>query len=150
MKNGKIPHRGKYKVKNIEKYKGDPDNVVYRSSWERAFFLWADKNPNVAKWSSEEIIIPYIYALDRSPHRYFVDGYLEFKNGDIKIIEIKPAKERKPPKKSAKNKRYLTEAATYIKNQNKWEAAKKYADLKGWKFEVWDENYLKKAKILKW
>ena len=51
--------KGKYRVKCREKYVGDVDNVVYRSSWERNTFAFLDTNPKVMKWASAEIWIPY-------------------------------------------------------------------------------------------
>ena len=42
-----MAYKGKYKVKNRSKYVGAVDNVVYRSSWERSFMVYADTNPNV-------------------------------------------------------------------------------------------------------
>ena len=148
----KLTYSGKYKIKNPEKYLGDHENIVYRSSWEKAAFLWADKNPDVVEWSSEEVVVPYYYPLDKRMHRYFVDIYLKFRDGNVILVEIKPRKETKRPRKSKKKKRgkYLQEAATYMKNQSKWSAATKYAEERGWKFQVWDEHFLKKAKILKW
>lgn len=149
MNFGKQTHKGKYRVKNPEKYIGNVDGVTYRSSWERAAFLWCDRSPDVAKWSSEEIVIPYRYAVDERLHRYFVDLYLEMKNGDKWIIEIKPSKETKPPRKGKSQKRYIQESMTYIKNQNKWEAASQFAKKQGWRFAIWDEHFLKRTGILK-
>lgn len=148
----KLTHKGKYRVRNVEKYDGDPDKVTFRSSWEKAAFIWADKNSNVVKWSSEEVVVPYIFSIDGKPHRYFVDLYLEFKSGPPIIVEIKPRAETKKPRKTAKKKRgrYLNEAHTFVKNQNKWAAAAKYAEERGWKFQIWDEVFLRKAKILRW
>ena len=61
-----------------------------------------------------------------------------------KTKEIKPKKETVPPKKGKrKTKRYAQEAYTFIKNQDKWEAANQYAEHKGWKFQVWTEDTLK-------
>ena len=54
-----MSYKGKYRVKNYRKYKGDPTSVIYRSLWERKFMQYCDKNPNVIEWSSEEIVIPY-------------------------------------------------------------------------------------------
>jgi len=51
--------QGYYKVSNIKKYVGDPNLVIYRSSWEFAFCKWCDASPSVLKWSSEPIKIPY-------------------------------------------------------------------------------------------
>jgi hypothetical protein len=57
--------------------------------------------------------------------------------GKTILVEIKPAKETKPPKR--KN---LKEAMTYMKNTSKWKYAKNYCDDRGWKFEIWTEKTL--------
>ena len=66
-------YSGRYIVKNKDKYNGDFDNVVYRSLWEKSVFSWCDANPKVKKWSSEEVVVPYYYEVDKKYHRYFVD-----------------------------------------------------------------------------
>lgn len=135
-------YSGKYKVKNRKKYKGDVDNVVFRSMWERNAFAWCDGNSDVKEWSSEEVVIPYFYEVDKRYHRYFMDLKITFQNGRTVLVEIKPAKETKPPKRPDKSKRYLNEAMTYVKNQNKWVAASKFAKDRGWEFEIWTEHKL--------
>ena len=47
MKREKSFYKGFYKVKNRNKYKGNPDNVIYRSSWELLVLKWLDNNPSV-------------------------------------------------------------------------------------------------------
>ena len=42
-----MAYSGKYNVTNKKKYKGDFDNIVYRSSWEYKVFEWCDANPKV-------------------------------------------------------------------------------------------------------
>lgn len=144
-----MAYSGKYKVKNRSKYSGDPDTVIYRSSWEKAVFNWCDNEPTVKSWSSEEVVVPYYWDIDKKYHRYFVDLKVTFTNGKTHLIEIKPDKETKPPKRPDKSKRYISEALTYTKNACKWEAAESYAKDRGWIFEVWTEKTLEKMKILK-
>ena len=55
-----MAYSGRYKVKNRRKYKDDPDNVVFRSLWERNAFKWCDNNSSVKYWVSEEVVIPYL------------------------------------------------------------------------------------------
>lgn len=142
-------YSGIYKVQNRDKYKGRVDEVVYRSRWELFAFKWCDTNENVIKWSSEEIVVPYVYEVDNKFHRYFLDLYIEFKNGEKLLVEIKPAEQTKPPKKpKKKTKRYIQEGFMYIKNQNKWTAAEKYAKRRGWKFVIWTENELTEMGIM--
>jgi len=150
MSFGKNTHKGKYRVKNVEKYVGDENKVTYRSSWERAAFLWADKSSRVKYWNSEEMVVPYRYTVDGRLHRYFIDLYLEMADGSKWLIEIKPSKECRPPTKRGKKKdRYLQESLTWVKNCNKWEAAKVFATKNGMTFAVWDEHFLKKSGIMK-
>jgi short-subunit dehydrogenase involved in D-alanine esterification of teichoic acids len=113
---------------------------VFRSLWERQVFKWCDDNPSIIKWSSEETVVPYRCKTDNKIHRYFVDLKIKTRDGKVWLIEIKPEKETKEPKKRKKTKRYINEVMTYIKNQSKWEAAKEYAENRGWKFDIWTEH----------
>jgi len=140
-------HKRRYIPINVKKYVGDPTNIIMRSSWETKFATWCDHNPSVVKWKSEETIIPYRCPLDNRIHRYFVDFQIQVQNkeGILKtyIVEIKPEKQTKPPIHPGKNtKRYLTEAATFVKNQAKWEAAKNWAKDRGYEFLILTEHHL--------
>lgn len=145
-----MAYRGKYRPKNFKKYKGDSTKIVYRSLWERNAFRWLDENPQIIKWSSEEVVIPYICGTDNKPHRYFMDLYFETSTGEKFIIEIKPKKETiapKKPKSGRQTKRYISESLTYIKNDAKWNAAQEYASDRGWKFAIWTEDTLRSLGI---
>ena len=144
-----MAYSGKYRVKNIKKYQGDPDKVTYRSSWEKACFIWCDNNTNIEKWSSEEVVVPYKWDIDKKMHRYFVDLKITFKDGKTILVEIKPDKETAPPKRPDKSRRYINEAMTYVKNMNKWEAANTYAKDRGWEFQIWTEETLHSMGIMK-
>ena len=99
-------YKGKFRTKNPLKYKGDMDNIVYRSLWELRFMKWCDMNPSIIEWGSETVIVPYISPIDKKVHRYFVDFYIKVKNknGAIQkyLIEIKPERFTKPPAIPAK------------------------------------------------
>lgn len=142
-------YSGKYKIKKPAKYDGDATTVTYRSMWERACFTWCERTADVVKWSSEEIIIPYYDQANKKQRRYFMDLRITFKNGETVLVEIKPDKQTKPPRKGKNKTRYLTESMTFVTNQCKWEAADAYAKKRGWKFVVWTEHTLKKMGILK-
>lgn len=143
-----MAYSGKYQVKNKRKYKGDSTSVVYRSHWEKMCFLWCDRHDQIVEWSSEEIVIPYYWEVDKKYHRYFVDLKIKFNTGETILVEVKPAKETEPPKKPDKSKRYISEAMTYVKNMNKWEAANEYANDRGWKFQIWTEHTLQSMGIM--
>ena len=143
-----MSYKGRYTIKKPEKYAGDPTKVVYRSLWERNAFRWCENNPDVKLWNSEDVVVPYVYSVDKSLHRYYVDLLIQMKNGKTYLIEIKPKKETSPPKSpKRKTKRYLNEQLTYIKNTDKWKAADKFAEHNGWKFQVWTEDTLKNLGI---
>jgi hypothetical protein len=143
-----MAYSGKYRVKNPNKYAGDHTKVVYRSLWEKYCFQWCDTNSEISSWSSEEVVIPYLYEVDKRYHRYFMDLKITYKNGKTVLIEIKPDKETKPPKFTGrKTKRYITEGLTYVKNMNKWSAAQSYAADRNWGFEIWTEDTLHKMGI---
>ena len=141
-------YSGLYKAKNTTKYKGDHTNIVYRSLWEKAVFQWCDKNPKVKGWSSEEIVVPYYYDVDKKYHKYYVDVKIVFEDKTL-LVEIKPEKETVPPVGAKRTKRYITEGLTYVKNMNKWEAADSYAKDRGWEFQVWTEKTLQEMKLMK-
>ena len=144
-----MAYKGHYKIKHPEKYEGDPNTVVYRSLWERYTFKWCDHNPDIKSWSSEEVVIPYLYEVDKKYHRYFVDLKITFNDGKTILVEIKPHAQTAPPKKpSRRTKRYINEGYTYIKNRNKWDAAAEFCENRGWHFEIWTEKYLTEKGIL--
>lgn len=143
-------YKGRYKPKNPKKYAGDPDNVVYRSMWERHVMRWCDDNSNVSQWVSEEVVVPYICGTDNRTHRYFIDFAIQFTDGKKILVEVKPFKEtKKPEKKQGKTRKtLLNESMTYIKNQSKWVAAREYALDRGWQFEIWTEKELTSMGIM--
>jgi len=139
--------QGKYVPKNPKKYAGNVSEIFARSSWERRMMVYFDTNPNVLKWSSEEVVLKYVSPLDNRIHRYYVDfaAMIQNKHGEVKkyLIEVKPLKETMPPQKKARNtQRYLTEVSTYLVNQKKWEAAREFCAKNGWEFEIITERHL--------
>lgn len=139
--------QGRYKPKNPKKYKGDHNNIIYRSSFERKFLCYCDMNKNILEYSSEEIVIPYRSPIDMKIHRYFPDFYIKEKTADgtIKkyIIEIKPYKQTiEPEVKRRKTKSYIYEALEYTKNSAKWDAAREWCLDRGYEFKILTEKDL--------
>lgn len=138
------PYQGKYTPEDKKKYRGDVNNIIYRSSLELRFFKQCDMRKSVTKWSSEELIIPYVCPVDGRPHRYFPDVVLEVEdvNGKkrVYVVEIKPDSQTRPPNKRKKD--YLYEAATWARNNAKWDAAKAYCKKRGWEFKLVTEKNL--------
>jgi hypothetical protein len=143
---GNKTYKGWFKPKNPQKYKGDPNNIVFRSSWENRVMKWLDEHPQVIWWGSEELHIPYISPVDNKKHRYFPDFIAKIKQKDGKVmtylIEVKPEKQTKMPTQTRKTKRFIQEAATYAVNQEKWRAADIFCQEHGWKFLIMTEKDL--------
>ncbi len=142
------PKKGIFRPLHPEKYKGDPTNIVYRSSWELKLMIELDKHPDVLMWNSEEIIIPYKSPLDNRKHRYFPDFWVKKRNkSDGKIveclIEIKPKAQTRPPKiQTAVTKKYITEVQTWGVNSSKWKAAQDYCKSRNMDFVILTEDDL--------
>jgi hypothetical protein len=140
-------HKRKFTPVNKEKYAGDVNNIIMRSSWETRFASWCDRNPSVVRWSSEETIVPYLCPTDNKVHRYFIDFKIrvQAKDGTTKtyLIEVKPLKQTKPPEyPGRKTQKYLTESIMFVKNQAKWKAASEYAKDRGYEFKIITEKEL--------
>lgn len=139
--------KSKYIPSYPKKYKGNPNNIICRSSWERKFCRWCDLNENILEWGSEEFWIPYLSPVDNKVHRYFPDFIIKVResSGDIKtyVIEVKPKKQTMPPKqKSRVTQSYLYEAKTYAVNQAKWKAAKEFCADRLIEFKIITEDEL--------
>ena len=139
--------KSKYKPSFPKKYKGDPNNIICRSSWERKFCHWCDLNENILEWGSEEFFIPYISPVDNRVHRYYPDFINKVKEqtGKVKtyVIEVKPQRQTVPPKKKSRiTKSFLYEAQTYAVNQAKWKAAQEWCADRLLEFKVITEKEL--------
>ena len=145
-------YKGKFKVKNPQKYIGDSTNVIYRSLMELNFMKWCERSEKVLKWNSEEVVIPYISPMDKKRHRYFPDFLIQTNKGWT-LVEVKPLVQTKPPKKILiekvtlkKKRRYVKAVKTWLVNEAKWNAAKKVCEVNGWKFELMTEKQLQPDK----
>ena len=138
--------KGKFKPINPSKYKGDFNNIIYRSSWELLLMRHLDRHPEVVQWSSEEIVIPYRSPIDGRLHRYFPDFYVKKEvNGKIEtlLIEVKPKVQTRPPAVQKKRtKKYINEVMTWGINEAKWKAAKNFCEDRNWKFMLMTEKEL--------
>jgi hypothetical protein len=136
--------QGIYKPINPTKFIGN--TATYRSGLELRFFRFCDYNPNILKWSSESIVVPYISPLDNKVHRYFVDNFVVVKEGKaIKkyLVEIKPYKQTIPPStKYRKQSHLLYEQAAWTVNQAKWSSAREYCKKHGFDFLILTEKEL--------
>lgn len=143
-----MTYKGKFTPRNPKKYAGDPTNIIYRSSWEAKAFRFFDTNSNVLSWQSEEIGIPYMSPIDNRIHRYYPDiiATIRQKDGTTKtvIFEIKPKHQTREPVRTSQKltRKYLNEVATWGINEAKWQAAKSYAENRGWEFQILTEEQI--------
>ena len=154
MAYGNNTYKGWFRPQNPQKYNGNPENIIYRSSWELRCMKYFDDHPDIIWWSSEEIIVPYRSPVDGKVHRYYPDFIIKVrqKDGGTKtiMIEIKPKSQTKPPDVRKKNatpsgrisRRYINEVKTYGINEAKWIAARKFCAEKGWQFQIITEDHL--------
>ena len=139
--------KSRYKPSYPEKYQGNPNNIICRSSWERKMCRWCDLNSSIISWASEEFSIPYVSPVDNRVHRYYPDYLIKVKEatGKVKtyVIEVKPKKQTAPPKKPKRQtKSYLYECQMYAVNQAKWKAAKEFCADNRVEFKIITENEL--------
>ena len=155
-------HQGVYILKNPIKYLGDPQKVVYRSSWEFAFCKFCDHSDNVKRWSAENIEISYQISNDvgqTEVHRYYPDFYVEMIKANDKesyerlVIELKPLKETLPPVKPKKQtmkvlENYEYSLRTFKKNLHKWAYAKEWCERRHLKFVIITEDELRRRGLI--
>ena len=162
-------YQGYYKVQHPEKYIGNVNTIIYRSSWELAFLRWCDYSPSIIKFSSEPISIPYYdriskleeckkYGLNPNDPKnwviknYHTDFWVEIDKGNREIqkmfIEIKPSNKLKkpiPPDKNAslkEHRRFNIQAREYLINEAKFASMKAYAEKNNANFFVFTEKTL--------
>ena len=144
LKRDKRFHQGIYRPKNQEKFIGE--TAIFRSSIELNFFKFCDSNPNVLKWGSECIVVPYI-GLDGKNHKYYIDNYVVIKEGSITkkyLVEVKPFKQTQQPiKKKQKHSSFLYECIQYETNMIKFDCARKFAKQHDMEFIIITDKDLK-------
>jgi len=161
--------QGYAKIQNKDKYIGDPELIIYRSSWEFAFIKYCDMSPSVKRWSSEPVSIPYYDRVSKleecaklglDPNNpsnwevknYNTDFWYEVDNGRDRLekifVEIKPSHKLKkpiPPPEHAtlKEQRIFVKAAKeYLINEAKFAAIREWAERHDSKFYVFTEDVL--------
>ena len=143
-----MTYKGRYFPTNPKKYRGNPNQIIYRSLWERKVMVYCDKNDAIIEWGSEEVIVPYLSPMDGKIHRYFPDFYMKVRqaNGSTKkfIIEVKPKSQCKQPVKNPKRRttKWFNEVKTFAINQAKWKSAREFCEDKGMEFKIFTEDHI--------
>ena len=111
--------------------------IIYRSGLELQFIQFCEANPKIKKWASEPIAIKYISRLDKNEHNYYPDYVIETDEGTHIIVEIKPYNQTVKP--TLEDSMWLKEQ--WVKNIDKWTAAKEFAKQNNAKFMVITEKF---------
>lgn len=134
--------QGYYVPKHPEKYMGDITKIRYMSSYELSVHQFFDNNPNVVRWGSEIVAIPYLKPTDGRIHKYYPDYYVEFvdKAGNLKkeMIEVKPHSQTRNPRASNKHAAY--EQLTLAINVAKWQACQEWCRQRDISFRIITER----------
>lgn len=134
-----MPFRARFIPRRPDKYIGDSSKIFARSTWEVKVMQFFDSRPDIIRWGSEELSIPYLSPEDHRVHQYFPDFFIEYKdkNGKIikEIVEVKPLHESE--EKYAKSDR--SKAALEI-NEAKWKAATTFCEAHDMTFRVLTER----------
>lgn len=144
----KYPEPKRFYPNNPEKYVGDVNNIISRSSWETKLFRYCDNNPSVIQWNSEDIVIPYFSQADGKMRRYHIDVYaaVRLTTGKVQeyIIEVKPYCQTQKPVKRGRKKQstYLNECYTWQVNRDKWDHARAWARKNNMIFKIMTEYHL--------
>jgi hypothetical protein len=118
--------RGEYtSIKSNEVYK-------FRSGWERAYMEYLDLNEDVTSWSYESFNIEYVSNIKtKKIRKYIPDFKVEYSNGSIEIVEIKPLKK-----------------LNQVLVKKKINAAQAWCDAHGFIFRIITETELKNASLI--
>jgi hypothetical protein len=131
--------QGKYNLQNPDKYVGNR-TPTYRSSWEFAFMRFCDNHPNVNKWASEAIRIPYRNPFTGKYTIYVPDFFISYVDANGKshaeVIEVKPLNHTIKEKLG----RSKSNQAHYVLNQAKWEAARAWCKQQNITFRIVSEE----------
>ena len=143
-----IPVNESIKVMKSYKIVAGEIQVNYRSGLELKCLRYCDMNIHIKKFSLEPFCIPYLSPKDGKIHRYFIDFFIEFSNGQKFLVEVKSSGETREPKMPGKKTEkailnYQKALQTYVVNKSKWEAATQFCKEKGLTFIILTENELK-------
>lgn len=158
VKKGKYQSiEGTFHPINQDKFLGKRD-PIYKSRLEQRMMIFLDKSASVVSWNYEprSAIIDYIdptkWNKQRKkgrPRKYYIDFVVDIRVSDTEVkrkwIEVKSYKETKKPthgKKKSKRNIKLDED-TWIRNNAKWNSARRSAKRRDYEFVIITEKQLK-------
>jgi len=128
-----------YTPRNPSKYAGDPRRISARSKLELIYMQALDTSTLVNKWVSEPktLNINYVSPIDRKVHSYWPDFLIQYRDGSIDLVEIKPLKEA-----VLEHAGSTYDKLELVKNAAKWQAADRFAKSIGARFRIITEKQL--------
>lgn len=114
-------HEGWYHSNKMNK------KLHYRSGYEAKLYEYMDHDIEIQSFTEEPFEIEYIH--EGKSHRYKPDLVVQFIDNRVEVWEVKPANQ-----------------TNLEVNRNKWRAAKKACEQRGWKFIVMTEKGIEKMK----
>lgn len=123
----KIKRKVSFKEGYLLSHKNSMQKVHFRSSYEEQVYLCLENAGEVLRYLVEPIKIPYF--LNGKRHNYYPDLVVHFADQKVEVWEIKPSNQ-----------------SNLERNKAKWEAARYYCLLRGWKFIVITETLIQKLK----
>lgn len=138
--------QGHFNISESKKYVGEGP-VIYRSSWEKLFCEYCEATSKIINWNSEGVKVKYFLPGETKSRTYYIDFYVRTDEGKEFLIEIKPASSLVAPQQptvqsGTKWKNYVYAAKEYVKNVQKWRAAKNFAESRSMKFVIMTEKEL--------
>lgn len=127
--------KGRFIPRHPQKYMGNAQNILFRSSWELTVMKFFDNSTSVSRWASEEVHLPYISPKDGRVHQYYPDFLFEMINANQEIerwlVEVKPLKET-----SIEHAKTAYDRVALAVNEAKWKAAEMFCQVNNLKFKV--------------
>ena len=122
--------------------------INYKSGLELKCIRYCDMNIHIKKFSLEPFAVKYLSPKDGKIHRYFIDFFIEFSNGQKFLVEVKSSGETREPRKPGKKTEkallnYQKALQTFAVNSAKWVAAQAFCKEKGLTFIILTENELR-------
>lgn len=132
--------QGKYMVQNPSKYAGSKP-PYFRSSWERVIMTMCDTRPDIVKWASEPVRIPYQHPITGEITTYVPDFLIQYVDRDgrnhVEMLEIKPKGQT-----TLEEARGAGNQAAAIVNAAKWQSAQAFCQAQGIRFRVLTEDQI--------
>jgi len=141
--------QGYFPLNEAKKYQG-PGPIIYRSSWEKKFCIYCERNPEIIAWSSESLSLKYFNSLDSRYHTYFPDFIVKLRDGRTVMIEVKPKAQLKKPEAPKRKTQKAIESfkwayEAWVTNMCKKKAAEEFCKARNWEYMLVTEDFFRNS-----